>query len=281
MWEWVWCKKLWKDSTIVAFAILGIVSSVFTVVGVSIGDILAYGFNTTIDDIGWATRFFYFVASYAVLLLTTVIQKTLNLKNGITLKIRGIQVNINQGDIFSTLNWKVIPLTESFDVHVDDVVIARNSLHGKFIERLNANELNEVIKLIEIDYQKFEDKRSKPGKRCKRPLGHVIPYNGYMMLAFTRFDDNQAHLSYSDYIKCLLEMWKSISRHYAHKPIVLPLLGSGITRFDDRHEISKTELLECMLSTLKTSSENINQPITILLTEEVIKEINLYKLKGV
>lgn len=36
-----------------------------------------------------------------------------------------------------------------------------------------------------------------------------------------------------------------------------------------------------MLCTLRTSLVNINQPITILLTEEAIEEINIYEMKGV
>lgn len=36
-----------------------------------------------------------------------------------------------------------------------------------------------------------------------------------------------------------------------------------------------------MLCTLRTSGVNINQPITILLTEETMQSINIYELKGV
>jgi hypothetical protein len=35
-----------------------------------------------------------------------------------------------------------------------------------------------------------------------------------------------------------------------------------------------------MLCTLKASGENINQPITILLTKKVMQEINIYEVKG-
>jgi hypothetical protein len=76
-------------------------------------------------------------------------------------------------------------------------------------------------------------------------------------------------------------MWKEICRTYANKPIFLPLLGAGITRFDDVFQKSKFNLLRCMLCTLRTSNVNINQPITILLTEDAIQDINLYELKGV
>jgi hypothetical protein len=36
-----------------------------------------------------------------------------------------------------------------------------------------------------------------------------------------------------------------------------------------------------MLCTLRASGENFNQRITILLTKEIMQELNLYELKGV
>ena len=102
-----------------------------------------------------------------------------------------------------------------------------------------------------------------------------------MLLAFTHFDNNQAHLTQKDYENCLRVMWAEISRTYANKPIFIPLLGSGITRFDGTPHKSNFDLLRCMLCTLRTSGVNINQTITILQTEEAMQSINIYEIKGV
>ena len=102
-----------------------------------------------------------------------------------------------------------------------------------------------------------------------------------MLLAFTHFNDkNDAYISYSDYEHCLRNMWKEISRTYANKPITLPLLGSGVTRFPDLSEKTNYHLLKCMLYTYKMNNIQINQKITILLTKDVLETINLYDLKG-
>ena len=45
-------------------------------------------------------------------------------------------LKLKKGIIFESTDWKLIPFNEFFDTTVDDVVIARNSLNGKFIERL-------------------------------------------------------------------------------------------------------------------------------------------------
>ena len=102
-----------------------------------------------------------------------------------------------------------------------------------------------------------------------------------MLLAFTHFDNNEAHLSQRDYEDCLRIMWTEISRTYANKPIFIPLLGGGITRFDGTPNKSKSDLLKCMLCTLRTSLVNINQPITILLTEFVLYCLFLFPLSYV
>ena len=75
---------------------------------------------------------------------------------------------------------------------------------------------------------------------------------------------------------CLRVMWNEISRVYAHKPVTLPLLGGGITRIADKNE---TQLLRCILCTLKTSNAQIYKPITIVLTREALDRINLYDIK--
>lgn len=51
------------------------------------------------------------------------------------------------GDIFKATGWKLIPCTEYYDTIVDDIVIAKSSLNGLFIQNCVANlpELNERI----------------------------------------------------------------------------------------------------------------------------------------
>lgn len=120
-------------------------------------------------------------------------------------------------------------------------------------------------------------RKTKAGKICY-PLGRIIVYQDYLLLAFSHFENNQAKLSHNDYEICLRAMWNEISRVYANKPIAIPLLGGGITRITDKNEFN---LLRCILCTLKTSNAPIYQPITIVLTRETIDKINLYDIKKI
>lgn len=263
--------KQWKDSAAISFAIIATIETFFAVSGISL--------NTIIPNEKWWVLLCVILGTFAAftviiyLIILQVCQK------GIKMKINGITIRIEQGDLFKTNGWKVIPFNEYFDTMVDDKVIAHNTLNGIMIDKYVDN-VDEFRSALEMD------KRSplvptKLKDRKQYPLGCIKIYKNFMILAFTHFNNqNMAHISKIDYEQCLMKMWKEISRTYANKPINLPLLGSGITRFDDVPNKSNFELLKCMLCTLKASGENINQPITIVLTKDVIKEINIYEVKG-
>ena len=272
--KWLNSPTRWKDSFTVAFVILATIETIFAISEISLKG--NFGINS------WITKLFVLLGLFLLLVVATFIIKYFQTKKGISLKIRNIQVNIRQGDIFKANGWKVIAFNEHFDTIVDDKIIAHNTLNGIFIDKYvkNINDLNSVI-AVELDNNHKNDKYIKNDKKAY-PLGKIITYNDeYMLLAFSHFNENnETQLSPKDYEHCLRIMWKEIRRTYAYKPIFIPLLGSGITQFEERLH-TKSDLLKCMLCTLRTSSADIKQPITILLTEETMQDINIYEMKGV
>ena len=264
---------LWKDSTNMAFAILAGIETLLAVSAISLEKFWG--------DYSWIIKLLFIIGIFLIIDIVIFIIKRHLAKDGISLSIRGIKVNIRKGDIFEANGWKVIAFNEYFDTQVDDIIIAHNTLNGKFIDDYvtDINELNHVISAETDDNTSF--KRRTRNNRIIYPLGRIIRYKDYMLLAFTHFDNNQAHLTQKDYENCLRVMWAEISRTYANRPIFIPLLGSGITRFDGTPHKANFDLLRCMLCTLRTSGVNINQPITILLTEETMRSINIYEIKGV
>lgn len=266
--------KLWKDSAIFGSTVLAIVATFMGVAGNSLDSIFS--------NQKWWIRLLVILAIYACLVLILGVILHFSVRKGFTIKIRGITVSIKQGDIFEANGWRVIPFNEYFDTTVDDVIISKKTLHGTFINDYvdNIEKLQEAITTADESRTTF--KKYEKGNRSAYPLGRIIIYENYMLLAFSNFNEqNVAHISKPEYEHCLLNMWKEIRRTYANKPVFLPLIGSGITSFDDIPEKSNLDFLKCMLCTLRASGENINQPITILLAEEVMKEINIYEAKGV
>jgi len=270
--QWLNSPIRWKDSFTIALAILAVVETFFAISAISLDDMWG--------KYNWITKLLLICGVFLIIVVVAFVVKDYKTKNGISLKICGIIVNIKQGDIFKANGWKVIAFNEFFDTTVDDKIIAHNTLNGIFIDSY-VEDIADLQNAIANELNDSKYKRHTRNGRNIYPLGRIITYKDFMLLAFTHFENNEAHLTQKDYEDCLRVMWTEICRTYANKPVFVPLLGSGITRFDGTPHKSKADLLNCMLCTLRTSGVNINQPITILLTEETIQEINLYEMKGV
>jgi hypothetical protein len=100
------------------------------------------------------------------------------------------------------------------------------------------------------------------------------------MLAMTELDENyEAHTNMSVFVQMLMKMWTEINRVYASNDVAIPLLGTGISRFDDGPK-NKETLLKCMLYTLSVSGVNLNSNLKVVLYGNT-KDIPLYEYRDV
>ena len=268
----LYSKILWRDSFTVALGIIASIETLFAITDFGLKDFTAIN--------AWWQKTLIIIGVFLVVWAVTAYIKAFRANKEVVLKIRGIKVTITVGDIFTSINWKLIPFNEFYDTKVDDIVVAHNSLNGKFITE-HLSSLEDLTNVITQADDVCGLKHKNKGGRNQFPLGRIITYKDYMLLAFSHFEHNQAKLTHKDYEGCLRIMWNEISRVDANRPITLPLLGGGITRFEDISEKSETHLLRCLLCTLKTSNAKIYQPITIVLTKEAMDNINLYEIKKV
>ncbi|QWU99318.1 macro domain-containing protein [Francisella salimarina] len=196
------------------------------------------------------------------------------------------KIMIKEGNIFNSDNrkLKIIAFNEYFDTIVDDEIISRNSINGQFIDRLDKNQkeaLNEEIKLLKDGIVEENVPRDK-GNNRKFKLGTSIKFNDeFIITAFTKFDDNnRAYLQMKDLLAFYMNLWDSLDALYNSKPLVIPVLGSGITRIK-QYDIDDQELLEIMLWTLKISKIKFDHPsnLTIIIHSDRFNRVNLYKIK--
>jgi hypothetical protein len=187
-----------------------------------------------------------------------------NKRTIIHLSIASSSVEIKYGDLFNEDGLKVIAFNEYFDTKVDEKVIASSTLNGFYIrekiedirafdEQINTDShLSKRIK--QVNYNR------NAGKRTSYKLGSIFVHNDFLLTAFSHFDDdNRAYLTMQDYINFLLEFWNEVDIRYAGRTVVIPLLGSGITRFKGC-SISEQELLELLLWSFKTSRIKFRYP---------------------
>lgn len=269
--HWFSSKTRWKDSVTISLAILSTSLTVAEISGIM--DL------KPVESLCWWMKLIWIFVLFLVLTILTFVVILLVSRKGIKLNVGDNEIHFKKADIFKQDGLRLIPFNEYFDIQVDDVIIAHNTLNGKFID----DYVNDSTVLQDVIRNAPEVRGLSPrvanGKN-KYPLGRIIKFNEYLLLAFTHFDDNHsAYLSHTDYEECLIRMWKEIDRVYANNPVYIPLLGSGITRFTDTPHKDNYSLAKCLLCTLKMSGVHLKKPVTICLTEETLNEINIYELK--
>lgn len=209
-----------------------------------------------------------------------------NNMNSVSLNINETVIDIEIGDIFNETGIKVIPFNEYFDTIIDDVIISKNSLNGIFInkiineKRVNLEELNKKIENELSDKKIIINHNRKKGKKIKYKLGTIFEYDDYFLTAMTKFDnDNRAKISQKEFLEFLLEFWENIDIKYNNRKIIVPLLGSGITRFEKN--IKPQELLSQIIWIFKLSQISLKSGLKIIIHENMKEQINLYEIKEI
>lgn len=260
-----------KVSVTSSITVVGLLATVFTVLGVSV--------NGWVKNI-WLSLLIVVLALVGVYFIAYCIIGKIY-KDSVPLSIRQTPVSISCGDIFETDGFRVIGCDTHFDTRVDDVVISKKSLHGKLVlEHGNADEIKSVV---EKEAKRLHLTANSDGL-YDFPLGTIIRYDSskdnhtYLMLAMTELDRNyEAHTNMAKFEHMLMRMWSEINRVYASNDVALPLLGTGISRFDDGPK-NKEALLRCMLCTLNSSGVTLNAKVKVVIYGDA-KDIPLYEYK--
>ena len=215
----------------------------------------------------------------------------------VDLKINNTNIEVKEGNIFEPLDHPekhedeimVIAANCGFDTVVDDKIVAKRTLHGQYINRIEEqNKLDKLILKIENDefLNRFKIKQSVKDKiidsKEKYELGSMVEFENYILTAFVDYDkEHKAFLSADEYMHFWMKFWENIDTIYAGRTINIPLIGAGITRFRDGKP-SKQQLLEMMLWTLKISGFHntyANRKIKFIIYKDDIPEIDFYHLK--
>lgn len=271
---WKWYSRLSnriKTSIAISIAFVGLISTVMSVAGISLHDWTKNIWISLLIIVG----FFLTIAVITFFLIGQIF------KDSVPMVIRQTSVSIEFGDIFKVDGWRVIGCDTHFDTRVDDVVISKKSLHGKLV--LEHGRIEEIKAAVETAAHRLHLSADDSGL-YSFPLGTIIRYDSsvdnhtYLMLAMTELDENyEAHTNMAKFEHMLMKMWSEINRVYASNDVALPLLGSGISRFDDGPK-SEESLLKCMLCTLNASNIKLNSNVKVVLYGNA-KDIPLFEYK--
>lgn len=261
-----------RDSIFISASLVGMLSTVLSILGVSLGDLNGASIWLRIGIV---------IATFFLLCVVIYVAIGKVFKNAVSLSIRQTDVVINCNDIFAADGFRVIGCDTHFDTRVDDIIIAKKSLHGQLV--LEHGKKEDIKKVVEAEAVRLGLKKNRDGL-YNFPLGTVIRYNSsidnhtYLLLAMAELNsDYEVHTNMAQYELMLMKMWKEINRVYANNNISLPLLGAGIARFDDGPKY-KDALLRCMLCTLNSSGVTFNSKIEILIYGNS-GDVQLYEYK--
>lgn len=194
-------------------------------------------------------------------------------------------VKVSIGDIFKPNldEISVIPFNEYYDTIVDDLIVAKNTLHGMYINQLWDGQIDELDRIIKNDIVLSKNKLGlsksrKRGNKQKYKLGSTIRINNFILTAMTHFDmNNKAVLDYSEYIEFLFSFWNNLDEIYANHTINIPVFGAGITRIQGKKP-SIQQLIETILWSLSMSSFQ-GKRVNIVVYFDNSNDVDFYHLE--
>ena len=249
-----------KKSAKYAFSIIAGASTLASLCGYTIKDINR--------ELPWWYLFLCIIVCFLILtLLFYWFLRSYTHKDYSTV-INGKTVQVKVGDIFDFQGWILIPCNDGFYTLVNDIVINHTSLQGQMLGRLTPTEQFKLYELI------MENKNNDSNKLI--PTGKIIHFKNYMLLSFAHFNsNNNAYVgSFGEYEKILIDMWVEIRNIYESKPIAIPLIGAGITDIVGTKK-NPTDMLKCILCTLRSSNFQPENGISIILRQETMDAINM------
>lgn len=263
-------KKLWTDFSRIISILCGIIS--FLVIFIDIPENLRIACGLSFG--------FILVCIFVVMLIRA------NCVNERVLIINQTKFIIKFGDLFEEPGLKTITFNEYFDTAVDDKLVSSNTINGKFLKRSDID-VNEIDQLIESDMNCRKNILAVNndkilGKKKKYALGTCTKYKEYILMSFSRFDDDyRAFLHLDDYFSCLLKFWAEVNRIYNNQDVVLPLFGTGITRLNSGNPITCQKAMELIVRTFGYTNYSFSHEckITLVLSPKLKSEIDLYSFK--
>ena len=261
--------NLFKKSAAYAFAII---SAVFTFVPEAVFQKITLIPKESFEQFAWIyiniseiniiiNRMLAFALVWGIVAVIYGIY--LCLRKKVSMKGDNYQITVEYGDLLKIKKCKkVITFDECFSTKVGDAPadIKPTSICGQY---LKSNPNLNIQSLISGSQLNPIKSRSKYQNKERYESGRIVPNGDDLLLAFAKLDKKGlGRLTRDEYLECLTILWEEIDTYYGQTDVCIPILGSGLTRFDGGSgaSISQQELLNMMIWSYKLSSHKIKLP---------------------
>ena len=227
-----------------------------------------------------------FVALFVLLAFASAVRVLFTNKVCVLTKA-GHHVYVQYGDVFSPKvvgkKYKgkrkiVIDVNRCFDTIVDDHLVSHNSLHGKLFQRFydegkfDEESLNKTIQdsLAGKPYQLLTTAVKPKGNLRKYEAGTVAELEiddqvSYYLLGISTFDENlNAQTIMPDFVNSVQRLIEFCNQRAQGYPVVLPLLGSGLSRTG----LELSEILHYLVSAFAINRNIINCDVHIVVWDK-------------
>lgn len=179
----------------------------------------------------------------------------------ITIKGHNFIIRIEYGDIQKVKKCKkVINFDECFTTNVGDSPsdVKSASICGQYLLR---HPNIDIDKLIADANLKPAKTNSKFHNKVRYDSGKLVPNGDDLLMSFARLDKDGkgVFFSYQEFLECLSTLWKEIDKYYAQKDVCIPILGSGLTRINEK-SLTQQQLLDIIIMSYKLSTHKIKKP---------------------
>ncbi len=204
-------------------------------------------------------RILTFIAVLVIVIIVHAIYRCV--RKSISIKGHGYSIRIEYGDILKKDSCKrIISFDECFTTSIGENPsdVKRSSICGQY---LVANPINNMRSLIEKAQLQPAKCKSKFQGKEKFESGRLVQNGDDLLMAFAKLDKDGRGRFFSreEFLDCLAILWNEIDKYYGQKDVCIPILGAGITRFDDK-QLTQQELLDIILASYKLSSHKIKTP---------------------
>ena len=179
----------------------------------------------------------------------------------VKIKGRNYTIQVEYGDLFKAKECKiVIDFDECYTTTVGQKPgdIKPNSICGQYLTKHLDLDIEKLIKAAKLQPARG---KSKYQNKIRYNSGSIVPNGDDLLMAFARLDENGLGKFFTrdEYLECISTLWSKIDKYYGMKDVCIPILGSGLTRFNDASP-TQQELLDIIIESYKMSSHKIKKP---------------------
>lgn len=230
------------------------------------------------------SRILCFVVIWCVTTLLYGIYRTL--RKSVKIKGTNYTILVKYGNLLDEKNCKrVISFDECYTVQIgqNPCDVKPKSLCGQYLLKQGRN-VN-IQKLIERSQVRPEIRTSRFQNKLSYKPGSIVANNEELLMAFATLDENgkARFLALDEYIECLETMWKQIELNCVQQDVCVPILGSGLTKFESGNgaSLSQQELLDLMIWSYKLSPHKVKTPYRLRIICRKREGFSLNNIDGI